>query len=139
MTSYKPKSTGISQENRMSIYDMVDDDKGLALTREDRSSGIILRLQGNLDLSTFTILKDALSKVNFAPGLTLVIDLSSVEYIDSTGIGVLMRTVTDSKKMKAYFYITGLQPEIEKVFKVTGLLNYFQVLNKDDFVNKYLK
>lgn len=123
----------------MSIYDMVDDEKGLVISRDERKTGIILRLQGTLDLSTFAQLREQVQKVPFAPGLTLVIDLTQVEYIDSTGIGVLMRAVTDAKKAKGIFLITGLQPEIEKVFKVTGLLNYFQVLSKEEFINKFMK
>lgn len=57
----------------------------------------------------------------------LIIDLTQVEYLDSSAMGVLFQV---QKKMNAYggsLYLVGINPTIELVFKLTKSDQHFSV------------
>lgn len=57
----------------------------------------------------------------------LIIDLTQVEYLDSSAMGVLFQV---QKKMHAYggsLYLVGINPTIEMVFKLTKSDQHFAV------------
>lgn len=57
----------------------------------------------------------------------LIIDLTQVEYLDSSAMGVLFQV---QKKLQAYggaLYLVGINPTIEMVFKLTKSDQHFTV------------
>ncbi len=77
---------------------------------------------GDFDMqATFTVepaLEDALER----PGLsTLEVDLSRLRFIDSTGIGVLLRVESEARQRDIALRIVPAPPEVQRVFEVTGL------------------
>lgn len=67
-----------------------------------------------------------LSSVSSEPD-NLIIDLSQVEYLDSSAMGVLFQV---QKKMHAYggsLYLVGINPTIEMVFRLTKSDQHFSV------------
>lgn len=53
----------------------------------------------------------------------VVIDLSELEFMDSTGIGVLIGRYKKLKDRKIPIYICNPSTHVEKIFKMTGLYN----------------
>lgn len=51
----------------------------------------------------------------------LIIDLSELEFMDSTGVGVLIGRYKKLKSRNASAYIYNPTPTIEKIFKMSGL------------------
>jgi len=51
----------------------------------------------------------------------LVLDFAGVEFMDSTGIGVLLGRYNILKSEGAELCVTGIKPQIDKVFRVSGL------------------
>ena len=67
----------------------------LRIELESRSPAeATLRLSGDLDLTTAPALRDELAR-HRARGLRVVLDLSGVEFLDSTGLVLLMETARD--------------------------------------------
>src|SRR5919202_4168460 len=60
------------------------------VTTEERSGTVLARLRGELDISTAARLEDALSRVEPNAPSTLVIDLSGLDFMDSTGLRILL-------------------------------------------------
>jgi len=59
-----------------------------------------------------------LEKTNFSK---VVIDLSELEFLDSTGIGVLIGRYKKLKERNIPIYISNPSKHAEKIFKLTGL------------------
>ena len=97
----------------------------------------VLELKGNLDMYTSVEVKNAIGKLPVKEGYTVVLDLSGVSFIDSSGIGMLIKVLNEIKAKKGAFYIAGMKPVIEKVFKVAGLMGYFSFLSDEEFREKY--
>lgn len=97
--------------------------------RADRKNGTtVISVKGEVDMYNAPGLKEKVLSLMEDDGVKLIIlDLQEVEYIDSTGLGILigfrrrmiegggeMRVVIRSKRMKRLFEVTGLT----KVFGV---------------------
>ena len=51
----------------------------------------------------------------------IVIDLSELDFMDSTGIGVMIGRYKKMKEKNIPIYICNPSPHAEKIFKMTGL------------------
>ena len=97
----------------------------------------VLKLKGSLDIYTSLDLKNSIDQIAMKPVRLLVFDLSEIDYVDSSGIGTLIKIVNQVHDANGEFYITGLKPMIEKIFKVAGLMTYFTILTEQEFQSKY--
>ncbi len=65
------------------------------------------------------------------------IDTSDLKYIDSSGIGDLLKLKMEAAKQEHTIYIMGLNESIEKVFKMARLDSVFVMLTPDEFKTKF--
>jgi anti-sigma B factor antagonist len=56
----------------------------------------------------------------------LVLDMSKVQYLSSSALGVLIPLNEKVLKLKGSLYLCGVNPEIMKVFKITKLDKIFK-------------
>jgi anti-anti-sigma factor len=80
------------------------------------------QLAGDFDMAaTFTV-EPALERVIAEPGLSaMTLDLSDLEFIDSTGIGVLFRLEAEARSRGVALSIVPGPREVQRVFEVAGL------------------
>jgi len=79
-------------------------------------------LCGELDENSAGYIREEMDKTleknNFSK---VVIDLSELEFLDSTGIGVLIGRYKKLKDRNIPIYISNPSKHAEKIFKLTGL------------------
>lgn len=79
-------------------------------------------LCGELDEHTAVYTRITLDEIFSKPDFDkIVIDLSELEFMDSTGIGVLIGRYKKMKEKSIPIYITNPSTHAEKIFKITGL------------------
>jgi anti-anti-sigma factor len=80
-------------------------------------------LSGDFDMNaTFTV-EPALERVLDEPGLeALTVDLSELSFIDSTGMGVLVRLHSESSSRGVDLALVPGPPQVQRVFETAGLL-----------------
>jgi anti-sigma B factor antagonist len=107
-------------------------DDGSSLQREpvlgiENSNGAsVVRLAGELDLYNADAVRQALFQAaSDAPG-RLVVDLSEVEFIDSTALGVLIEARTKLENRKA-FLLAAPGLETRRALQISGLDRHFTV------------
>lgn len=76
---------------------------------------------GEVDAFTAPLLKERLLGVQEIPGLQAEIDLSAAEYIDSTGLGVLVGFYKALQEHGGSMKVTGVSQRVNRLFKITGL------------------
>jgi anti-sigma B factor antagonist len=108
----------------------------MEIALKSKKGANVLELKGSLDIYTSLELKNHIEK-NIETAKALIIDLEQVNYIDSSGIGTLIKGLNLAKGKNVPFIIANVQPTIEKVFKVAGLLNFFTILTKDEYKSKF--
>jgi anti-anti-sigma factor len=93
----------------------------LHLDSEDRDGLVQIALRGELDLSSAAKLQEELRRVEAASPAVLVLDLSKLVFLDSTGLRCL---VTADERAKAegrrVVIVRGPDP-VQRVFSITRL------------------
>ncbi|GHV74107.1 anti-sigma factor antagonist [Spirochaetia bacterium] len=93
-----------------------------------KSQGVsIIDVQGELDLYNAYKLKELLIKMLEEKTDRFVINLDEVEYIDSSGIGVLVYISSTAKKSNMKLAITNIHGSVLKVMDLTKLTDYFPI------------
>ena len=94
---------------------------------------VIFQLEGSLDIYTSLDLKAALEDHAAENSMLVVIDMEKLSYIDSSGIGILIKALNYVQGLQGKLAVANLKPVIEKVFKVSGLTSYFEILSPEEF------
>ena len=56
---------------------------------------------------------------------SVVVDLADLTYVDSTGLGTLVRLLTSARKLDCEFKLLHLGKQLRNVLKLTNLLSVF--------------
>lgn len=97
----------------------------LQVHRERDAQGVVIALTGELDLASAPELDRQLRELDGVVPGRLLIDLSGLEFMDSTGIALLIRA---QRSAEANGYPLALRrgpAQIEKLFEVTRLVDHF--------------
>ena len=70
--------------------------------------------------------------------MKMVLDLSSVEFADSTFLGAIVSGLKKVTLVKGDIKILGLQPPVRAMFELTRLYKVFEIFdNKDDAIKSF--
>ncbi|MEV4314055.1 STAS domain-containing protein [Actinocrispum sp. NPDC049592] len=99
----------------------------------------IIQVSGEIDLATQDAMADQIfARLEHRPE-SLVIDLSGVQFIDSTGISVLIRAFQAAQKIPTRLRIVVNTPPVTNPLRLTGLTEYLplsaSVAEAMDFLN----
>jgi anti-sigma B factor antagonist len=81
-----------------------------------------VKVSGELDLLTAPELQAALEPLQ-AEGTDIELDLSGLEFIDSTGVHLVLQTYQASRRDGWELTLTGAGAEIRRAFELVGLLD----------------
>ena len=84
-------------------------------------------LQGELDVSTADKLKEHLHNLADEKILDMKINLENLDYIDSTGLGVIIGILKRIKVEDKEIYIKSPKDNVKKIFSITGLDKIFKM------------
>lgn len=87
----------------------------------------VLRIRGEVDLYTTPHLKDEIRALIEAGVQHLVVDLSAVEYLDSTALGALVGALKRLRERDGDLRLASPPPRIHKLLEITRLLKVFEV------------
>ncbi|MGO1369408.1 MAG: STAS domain-containing protein [Senegalia sp. (in: firmicutes)] len=93
----------------------------------DEKKTWILKPKGEIDIYTAPKFKEILLEVIESKESDIIIDGEDLEYIDSTGLGVLISGLKKLKETDKNIIIINLRPNIVKLFEITGLNKVFVV------------
>jgi anti-sigma B factor antagonist len=99
----------------------------LTLETRDVDGRTIVAVGGEIDVYTAPKLRDKITELVAAGVYDLVIDMEAVEFLDSTGLGVL---VGGLKKVRAHdgsLQLVCNQDRLLKIFRITGLAKVFVI------------
>lgn len=79
------------------------------------------KVVGEVDAFTAPVLKERLASVQNLPNLQAVIDLSEVDYIDSTGLGIFIGFYKALQEQKGHVKLIGVNQRLKRLFEITGI------------------
>ena len=98
------------------------DEGSIAVHAEERNGVVRLRLEGEFDLASEDMVERALSEASRAASIEVIIDLSGLAFMDSTGLSVLLRAQQRSESAGAASIRTvGARGPVARLLKVSGV------------------
>jgi len=104
----------------------------MRITFRDYMDWKVIEPIGEVDLYNVSELKKSMFTVTDGTHKYVLVDLSKVTYMDSSGIGAL---VAGNKKMKAHggeFALVNIQNDVLNILKLATLDRYFKIYETED-------
>lgn len=83
----------------------------------------ILSISGELDLAAAASLEEELERALGSGARTIVLDLQSLDFIDSTGLSVLVRAHQRAEDQGLEFGLINPGTQVERLLTLTGLVD----------------
>lgn len=84
-------------------------------------------VSGEIDAFTAPRLREMVTPLANQDHVQMVIDLSGVSFMDSTGLGVVVGLFKTVKVHNGTFKIVGLSSRLKRLFDITGLTEIIQI------------
>jgi anti-sigma B factor antagonist len=91
------------------------------LTIQERGDAIHVALRGELDISTAPRLEDELRRIEAGGPATLVLDLSKLDFMDSTGLRLVLNADARARAAGRRFVLVRGNEMVQRVMRVTRL------------------
>jgi anti-sigma B factor antagonist len=98
--------------------------------KSERLQGIaVISVQGELDLATASPLQQLLDDA-VADGSKIIVDLSGCEFVDSTGIALIVKAFREVGEVEPSMGLCGLRGQVLRVLELSGIPDY--IPTRDD-------
>ncbi len=92
---------------------------------EKKKGYLIVSLNGEFDIESSQTLKEEVRKNLTSENSNIVIDLTKVSYVDSSGLGTLIALQKDARFNGGSLSIVGASEQVKRVMKMTNLDKLF--------------
>ena len=92
-----------------------------------KSSAPVLQVTGRLDNNTISVLEKALMRAMATGAKSVVLDMSQVGYVSSTGLRVLLAARREARERKGNIVLCALTPQVRDVFDMVGFTSLFDI------------
>ncbi len=93
----------------------------------DQAGVAVIEVAGEVDLYTSPQLRDAILRATTARTPTVVVDLTGVGYMDSSGVATLVEGLQFSRGYGGAFRLAGLGDTVRQVFAFAKLDKVFEI------------
>jgi anti-sigma B factor antagonist len=93
----------------------------LTIEVEQSHDSAVVTLKGELDLSGSPLLREHLVRLTEMGVYSVVMDLSELTFIDSTGLGVFIMDWRRLTVEGGSFVVRGPRPRVRRIFEIAGL------------------
>lgn len=87
----------------------------------------LIELGGELDVSAAVTLRDALVAADLDEGVDVRMDMTGLQFLDSSGIGFVVGTCKRVRASGGTFSVRCDPGQVRRAIEVTGLVEYLQL------------
>ena len=95
----------------------------------------VLRVRGEVNLHTAPRLRELLVESSRKLAGTMLLDLSAVTYMDSSGVGTMVYVKRVVEQGGRGLVLIGLQPRVRSLFEITHLDAFFRIADNLESVD----
>ncbi|CAM4072185.1 STAS domain-containing protein [Lederbergia lenta] len=93
----------------------------------EKDQGVHVNLSGEIDAYTAPQVREELMQAAESAGIKMIVDLSEVSYMDSTGLGVFVGLFKALKANEGHLQFTGMTDRLKRLFDITGLADVMDI------------
>jgi anti-sigma B factor antagonist len=101
----------------------------LEVHSEDRDGRVYVILRGELDLSTVAKVQEELRRVEASTPPVVVLDLSGLTFLDSTGLRCLITADERAREQGRRLVIVRGPDPVQRVFSITRLEEHLEIVD----------
>ena len=90
-------------------------------------NGVIVELQGSFDMSCSMDLRQQMMDILVSPPKKLIVDMTEVECMDSSGLAILIEALKMSKRKMCSMKLAGMNKRVKGVFEIARLETLFDI------------
>ena len=99
----------------------------LSINRRDEAGGVVLVLNGELDVVSAPELEQCLNDVLAEPQARVTLDLSELAFVDSAGMSVLIKAKQDAESNGRTLVLGRATEQVQRVFALVGLADWLTI------------
>jgi anti-sigma B factor antagonist len=109
------------------------------INQESEGNIVILALEGRLDTLNFALLEKEMKLLIEKSQKNIVLDCLDLDYVSSSGLRILLKSLKLVDTVQGRFTICSLQPQIVQIFKISGFDHLFEIYpGRKEAVASYL-
>ena len=99
----------------------------LSLETRQENDRTVVEVGGEIDVYTAPKLRECISGLVDDGQRQIIVDLEQVEFMDSTGLGVLVGALKRVRTVEGNLDLVCTQERLLKIFRITGLAKVFVI------------
>jgi anti-sigma B factor antagonist len=112
---------------RVHLRDRLEARVDLSLNTRTVDDRTVIEVGGEIDVYTAPKLREALMGLVQGGTYNIVVDMEQVEFLDSTGLGVLVGGLKRVRSHDGSMTLVCTQERLLKIFRITGLTRVFEI------------
>ena len=101
--------------------------------RIDPKQGLtVCHIDGEIDINSSPIIKKSFDKLISQKTPKIVINLSKVTYVDSSGLATLVELLKNMRSYNGRMRLACMSPKIKSLFEITKLEKLFEILADEE-------
>jgi anti-sigma B factor antagonist len=102
----------------------------MKITRENHPPAAVFVVEGQVDMHTSPDLRTQLRGALQEKATPVVVDLTSVAFIDSSGLATLIEALQATNKYGGRLRLCGLSSSVQNLFRLSNLTSIFDIRAK---------
>lgn len=104
----------------------------IVVNRNAPEGAVVVTPRGDVDMSRSPVLRESLRGELRAKPTRLIIDLSDVDYMDSSGLATLVEAMRTAKGQSTKLVLCGLNEKVKAIFEIARLHHFFAIVGTLD-------
>ena len=104
----------------------------MAVKIENKNGMTVCVVEGEVDINSSPAIKKAFDKIISSKAPKVVINLSKVTYVDSSGLATFVEILKNMKTYGGRMRLTNLSVKIKSLFEITKLEKLFEIMASEE-------
>lgn len=100
----------------------------MAVRIDPRKDLTVCHIDGEIDINSSPAIKKSFDKLISQKTPKIVINLSKVTYVDSSGLATLVEMLKNMKSYGGRMRLASMSPKIKSLFEITKLEKLFEIM-----------
>lgn len=111
----------------------------MAFKVEDKGGLSVCYVEGEIDINSSPALKKSFDKLLSAKTPKIIVNLSKVTYVDSSGLATLVEILKNMRSYGGKLRLTNLSSKIKSLFEITKLEKLFDIkANEEEAISTFV-
>jgi anti-sigma B factor antagonist len=112
------------------VNSFVNESRHLQVDYRADDGTVVISLAGEVDIASAPELEQAIDRAAASGARLVIVDLRGLEFMDSTGISLLVRAHQSALESEHRFAVTKGSPQVDRLLTLTGLDQHLTLLDR---------